>query len=99
MDELLELFEQKKLKKQDVKATERKMESDVTDRLGGNEIAYLNTFLKKGEMIDGKKYKSIDGILSKYKKSMNPTQFKTDANIQMLAPIIAAMISTLEGNK
>lgn len=97
MDELLELFEQKKLKKQDVKATEKKMEKDVTDMIGNNEITFLNTFLKKGQMIDGKKYKSVDSILLKYKKSMNPTQFKTDANIQMLAPIIAAMISTLEG--
>ena len=82
---------EKTLKKSDVKATERKMNQDVTDLIDNNEISFLNNFLKKGEKIDNKNIKSIDSILSKYKKKIGAGKVKSDANIMMLAPIIASM--------
>lgn len=87
------------IKKSDVKATERKMEKDVVAMMDNNEINFINQFLKKGEMIDGKKYKSIDALLAKYKKTIGATQAKTDGNLQMIAPILASMISTIERKK
>ena len=85
------ILEGKSLKKQDVKATERKMETDITDQIGNDEIGFINTFLKKGEKIDGKTIKSIDVLLSKYKKKIGSNKLRTDANIMMLATIVAAM--------
>lgn len=84
------------MKKSDVKATERKMEKKVVDMLDNNEINFLNQFLSKGEMIDGKKFKSIDAIVAKYKKTIGGAKVKSDPNLQMLAPILAAMISAIE---
>jgi hypothetical protein len=104
--ELSELYETiqikeaaKTLKKTDVKATEKKMEKDVVDLIGNNEIQFINNFLKKGEKIDDKLVKSIDSLLAKYKKKIGPSQIKTDANILMLAPILAAMESRLKSEK
>jgi hypothetical protein len=93
---LEQLNENKALRKQDVKATERKMEKDVVDLIDNNEVTFLNNFLKKGERIDNKTVKSIDSIVAKYKKKIGSTKVKTDANLQMLAPILAAMYSTLK---
>lgn len=100
--ELVELYEAilikeaaKTLKKTDVKATERKMETEVIDLIGGNEIDFINSFLKKGEKIDSKTVKSIDSLLSKYKKKIGAGKVKSDANILMLAPILASMVSAL----
>jgi hypothetical protein len=84
------------MKKSDVKATERKMEKNVVDMLDNNEINFLNQFLTKGEMIDGKKFKSIDAIIAKYKKTIGGTKVKSDPNLSMIAPILASMISTIE---
>jgi hypothetical protein len=85
----------KVLKKTDVKATERKLETTVTDLIDNNEIAFINNFLKKGEKIDNKTIKSIDALLGKYKKKIGGARVKTDANILMLAPILASMMSAL----
>jgi Glu-tRNA(Gln) amidotransferase subunit E-like FAD-binding protein len=94
--EIVQLKEAEKvLKKSDVKNTERKMEKDVTDLIDNNEISFINNFLKKGEKIDNKTIKSIDGLLAKYKKKIGPSKIKSDANILMLAPILAAMESEL----
>lgn len=89
---LYELYENfKTLKKQDIKATERKMDDEIMDEIGKSEVDFLNNFLKKGEKIDGKVYKSIDSIVAKYKKKIGPSRIKNDPNLQMLAPILAAM--------
>ena len=92
-DELLQIYE--KLKKQDVKTTEKKFEKDVVDSLHNSEIGFLNTFLKQGEMLDGKKFKTIDSILKEYRKKLG-SKAKTDPNILMLAPILAAMVNELK---
>lgn len=86
----------KSLKKTDVKATEKKMEKDVVDLIDNNEIQFINNFLKKGDKIDDKLVKSIDSLLAKYKKKIGQSQIKSDANILMLAPILAAMVSRLK---
>ena len=90
------ITEKRTLKKQDVKATEKKMEKDVVDSIDNNEINFINTFLKKGEKIDGKTIKSIDMLVTKYKQKIGSTRFRTDANLMLLAPIIAAMKSELD---
>ena len=82
---------EKILKKSDVKATERKMEKEITDQIDNNEIMFINNFLKKGEKIDGKNIKSIDSLLKKYKAKIGQAQIKNDGNILLLAPIIASM--------
>lgn len=87
------------IKRTDVKSTERKMEKDIVGKVENNELAYINQFLKKGEMIDGKKYKSIDAIIAKYKQVIGSSQAKNDPNLQMIAPILAAMITTIEHKK
>jgi hypothetical protein len=51
--------------------------------------------LKKGETVNGEKYKSLDSIITKYKQTIGSSK-KEDVNLQMLAPIIAAMITTIE---
>jgi hypothetical protein len=95
--EVYELLESEKtLKKSDVKATERKMEKDIIDTLDNNEIAFLNNFLKKGEKIDNKTIKSIDSLLGKYKKKIGTARIRNDANILLLAPIIASMMAELD---
>lgn len=101
--ELTDLYEEiklkeaaKVLKKQDVRNTEKKMEADVVDAIDNNEIVFINNFLKKGERIDNKLIKSIDSLLSKYKKKIGSSRAKTDPNVLMLAPLIAAMYSALK---
>lgn len=86
------------LKKSDVRATEKKLEKEVLDKVDNNEIVFINQFLSKGEVIDGKKYKNIDEIIRAYKKALG-SSYKNDANLQILAPIIAAMIATIEKKK
>lgn len=93
--ELSDLYE-KTIKKQDVKSTEKKMEHEVTDLIDNNEIAFINNFLTKGQKIDGKTFKSIDALLKKYKQKLGASRMKNDPNIQMLAPIIAAIYSELK---
>ena len=98
-NEVLEqLSENKALKKTDVKATERKLEKNVTDMIDNNEISFINNFLKKGEKIDGKTIKSIDALLKAYKNKIGQARIKSDANILMLAPLIAAMYSEIQHN-
>jgi hypothetical protein len=94
--ELLDLLEKKKLSKADIKGTERKMERSVTDQIDNSEISFINSFLKKGEKIDGKTIKTIDALLTKYKQKIGASRFNTDPNIMMLAPIIAAMKAELD---
>lgn len=94
--ELSDLYEgMKTLKKQDVKNTEKKIEKDVTDLMGGNEITFINDFLKKGEKIDGKTVKSIDMLIKLYKQKKGLAKLKNDANMMMLAPIIASIYAEL----
>lgn len=92
------LNEGKNLKKTDVKATEHKMEKEVVDMLDGNEINFINNFLKKGEKIDGKMIKSIDVLIKKYKAKIGQSRIKSDGNLLMLAPLIAAMYSEIQHN-
>lgn len=101
--ELTDLYEsiklkeaEKVIKKQDVKNTERKMEKDVVDLIGGNEISFINNFIKKGEQIDHKQVKSLDSLLKKYKAKIGQSKIKSDGNILLLAPIIASMYHTLK---
>jgi hypothetical protein len=96
-DELLEIFESKKaLRKTDIKATERKMDTDVINAIDGDEIAFINNFLKKGEKIDNKMIKSIDVLLKKYKAKIGQGKIKSDGNILMLAPILSAMMAEVQ---
>ena len=74
--------------------TETAIETEIEDKVEDGEIAFLNGFLKDGETIDGETYKSIDSVVSKYKEKVKSD--KDDTNLQMLAPIIAAMITTIE---
>lgn len=96
-EDLFDIFESSKsLKRQDVKATEKKMNKEITDEIGNNELTFLNNFLRSGEKIDGKTYKSIDALIAKYKKKIGPTKAKTDADLMLLAPIIASIYLKLK---
>ena len=84
-DELYELFEKKVLKKSDVKATERKLESDVTDSLEDNkEYAFLKPYLKNNNQ-------ALKILLTKYTKKLGSSKLKNDPNLGMLAVTLAAM--------
>jgi hypothetical protein len=76
-------------------ATDSKMEKEIVDKIDNDSIGFLNSFLKKGETVNGEKYKSLDSIITKYKQTIGSSK-KEDVNLQMLAPIIAAMITTIE---
>lgn len=91
--ELYDIFVEsnKGLKRQDVKTTEKKMEKEVIDTMDNNEINFLNNFIRKGEKIDGKIYKSIDGLINKYKKKIGPAKVRNDADLMLLATTIAAI--------
>lgn len=74
--------------------SETDIEAEVEDKLEGGELEFLNSFLKDGETIDSENYDSIDSIVTKYKGMVKSD--KDDTNLQMLAPIIAAMIAVIE---
>lgn len=76
-------------------ATDSKAEKEIVAKIDDDSIGYLNSFLKKGETVNGQNYKSIDEIITKYKQTIGSSK-KEDVNLQMLAPIIAAMITTIE---
>jgi len=77
-----------------IKNPESKIEDEIIDKVEGSELSYLNKFLKDGATINGEKYESIDSVVTKYKEKIKSS--KDDANLGMLAPIIAAMITTIE---
>lgn len=89
-EELFDLFENAKhLKRSDVKQTEKKLETDIIELIDNKEYAFLKPYLKNNG-------RPLYQLIMAYIKKIGGSKAKTDANLTMLAPIIASMESILK---